>query len=120
MREQLFSQAEFERIVSDALDGLPKRFADLLENVVVTIEDEPNEDDLEEMEDADDELLGIYRGVSLVERMNEPPLLPDEIAIFRGPVNRVARTREGAVQEIRDTVIHEIGHYFGLEDEDLP
>lgn len=66
------------------------------------------------------ELLGVYRGVSLVERMNEPPLLPDEIVIFRGPVSRVARNREDAVSEIRDTVMHELGHYFGLEDSDLP
>ncbi len=120
VNKQWFLPEEFEAIVSDALDSLPKRFADLLENIVVTIEDEPDEDDLDETEDPDGELLGIYRGVSLVERMNEPPLLPDEIAIFRGPVSRVSRTRDEAVQEIRDTVIHEIGHYFGLEDEDLP
>jgi predicted Zn-dependent protease with MMP-like domain len=52
--------------------------------------------------------------------MNEPPLMPDEIAIFRGPISRVSRTRNEAIDEVRDTVMHEIGHYFGLEDEDLP
>lgn len=119
MTQEPFSRAEFELIVGEALDSLPKRFADLIDNVAVTIEDEPAEEDLDGI-DEDGELLGIYRGVSLVERMNEPPLLPDEIAIFRGPVSRVARSRDDAVQEIRDTVIHEIGHYFGLEDEDLP
>jgi predicted Zn-dependent protease with MMP-like domain len=48
------------------------------------------------------------------------PLMPDEIAVFRGPINRVTRSRAEAVREVRDTVIHELGHYFGLEDEDLP
>ena len=120
MTRELFSPGEFEAIVGEALDALPKRFADLIDNVVVTIEDEPSDDDLDALDEDEGELLGIYRGVSLVERMNEPPLLPDEIAIFRGPVSRIARSRNEAVQEIRDTVIHEIGHYFGLEDEDLP
>jgi predicted Zn-dependent protease with MMP-like domain len=48
------------------------------------------------------------------------PLLPDEIAIFRGPINRIARTREEAVHEVRETVIHELGHYFGLGDDEMP
>ena len=48
------------------------------------------------------------------------PLLPDEIAVFRGPINRVAATRREAVHEVRETVIHELGHYFGLDDEELP
>ncbi len=115
-----FSREEFEEIVGDALDTLPKQFTDLIRNVVVLIEEEPDKSDLESLEDDGEELVGIYRGVSLIERMNEPPLLPDEIAIFRGPVNRIARTREEAIQDIHETVIHEIGHYFGLEDDELP
>jgi predicted Zn-dependent protease with MMP-like domain len=114
------SRADFELIVSEALDTLPKRFADLIENVIITVEDEPGHDDLEDVEDEDSELLGIYRGVSLTERMNNDPLLPDEIAIFHGPISRVAHTRDDAINEVRETVIHELGHYFGLEDEDLP
>ena len=81
------------------------------------------DDDLESIEgDADDdsELLGIYRGVALTERTHDMPLLPDEIAVFRGPINRVARTRHEAVQEVRETVIHELGHYFGLHDDEMP
>ena len=120
MRNRWFSDDEFERIVSDALDSLPERFAKLIENVAITIEDEPSEDDFENVEDDDSELLGIYRGVSLPERMNESPLLPDEIAIFSGPISRVARSRKEAIEEVRETVIHEIGHYFGLGDDELP
>ena len=118
--KQWFSRDEFEDVVSEALDSLPQRFADLIDNVVITVEDEPSEDDLEGIEDEDSELLGIYRGVSLTERMSNPPILPDEIAIFRGPISRVARTRNEAINEIRETVTHELGHYFGLEDEELP
>ena len=119
------TRAEFERVVREALDSLPKRFGDMVKNVVIAVEEEPNRDDLESFEPDDDpdteqELLGIYRGVPLTERDHDEPLLPDEIAIFRGPINRVARTREEAVHEVRETVIHELGHYFGLDDHEMP
>ncbi|HTJ27941.1 MAG TPA: metallopeptidase family protein [Candidatus Limnocylindria bacterium] len=115
--------AEFERIVDEALESLPKRFADLVENVVIALEDEPTDDDLASLEDddADAELLGIYRGVALTRRSyDDAPLLPDEIVLFRGPIDRVARTRDEAVRQVRDTVMHELGHYFGLGDEEMP
>jgi len=116
------TQDEFERVVEEALDSLPERIAALVENVVVAVEDEPNSEDLESLEDPDDdsELLGIYRGVPLTERTHDAPLLPDEIAVFRGPINRATRTRAEAVHEVRETVIHELGHYFGLLDGEMP
>ena len=119
------SRREVEHVVSEALDSLPKRFADMVENVVISVEEEPNDEDLESFEhddddDTDEELLGIYRGVALTERTHDMPLMPDEIAIFRGPINRVTRTRQEAVHEVRETVIHELGHYFGLDDEEMP
>jgi predicted Zn-dependent protease with MMP-like domain len=110
-------------VVEEALDSLPKRFADLLENVVVAVEEEPTADDLESIEgdeDGDSELLGIYRGVALTERTHDAPLLPDEIAVFRGPINRATQSRSEAVEEVRETVVHELGHYFGLGDDELP
>ena len=119
MRPEL-SDAEFERVVAEALDSLPSRFAELIENVVITIEEEPSAEDLEAGEDDDSELVGIYRGVALTERTHDMPLLPDEIAVFRGPINRLARTRRDAVEEIRETLIHELGHYFGLDEDELP
>jgi predicted Zn-dependent protease with MMP-like domain len=119
------TRAEFEAVVDEALESLPKRFAHLVENVAITVEDEPTDDDLENVDpddddDDDSELLGIYRGVALTERTHDMPLLPDEIVIFRGPIGRVTRTRREAVQEVRDTVIHELGHYFGLGDDEMP
>lgn len=111
---------EFERLVEEALAGLPPEFERLLDNVVVVVEEEPGAEDRAVMEDPDDELLGIYRGVALTRRHHDMlPTLPDQIAIFRGPINRVARTRNEAMREIRDTVIHELGHYFGLHDHDM-
>jgi predicted Zn-dependent protease with MMP-like domain len=123
MASERLTRAEFERLVSEALESLPKRFADLVENVVIAVEDEPTADDLESIErdnDGDSEVLGIYRGVALTERTHDMPLLPDEIAIFRGPIGRIARTRHEAVQEVRETIIHELGHYFGLSDDEMP
>lgn len=118
------SRAEFEEVVAAALDSLPKRFADLVRNVAVTVEEEPGEDDRDLYEnDGDDdgyELLGVYRGVPLTKRGYAGPELPDQIAIFRGPINRIAPNRQAAIDEVRETVIHELGHYFGLEDDELP
>jgi predicted Zn-dependent protease with MMP-like domain len=123
MRGGELSRAEFERVVSEALDSLPKRFAAMVENVIITVEEEPTDDDLasfdDDGDDEPDELLGIYRGVALTERTHDMPLMPDEIAIFRGPILRTTRTRAEAVREIRETVIHELGHYFGLSDEEM-
>ena len=92
----------------------------MLDNVAVVIEDEPSDDDLDILDEDADELLGIYRGVALPERTFDMlPMLPDQIAIFRGPILRVARTRREVVEEVRDTVIHELGHHFGLSDDEM-
>jgi len=117
-----FTKTEFERLVEEALESLPAQFAELLDNVAVVVEEEPSDDDLEALEDDEDgELLGIYRGVALPHRTHDMlPMLPDQIAIFRGPILRVTRNRREALHEIRDTVIHELGHYFGLHDDDMP
>jgi predicted Zn-dependent protease with MMP-like domain len=121
---QHLTRAEFERVVSEALESLPVRFSRLVKNIAIAVEEEPTDEDLEtldrdDLDDGDSELLGIYRGVALTERTHDMPLLPDEIAVFRGPINRVTRSRKEAVDEIRETVMHELGHYFGLDDDDM-
>ena len=122
------SRREFEALVEEALAKLPQRFAALLENVAVVVEDEPTDDDLDEVFDEEEEadvedeheLLGIFRGTPLTHRRHDDlPRLPAEVAIFRGPILRIARDRRQAIQEIRDTVIHELGHYFGLADDEM-
>ncbi len=120
------SKEQFERLVEEAVAHIPERFAQALENIVIVVEDEPSDDDLDLLDEPDefeedDELLGIYRGVPLPDRSwSDPGALPDQIAIFRGPILRISETRNDAIDEIRDTVIHEIGHYFGLDDEEMP
>jgi predicted Zn-dependent protease with MMP-like domain len=116
---QHFSRTEFEDIVQEALDDLPEQFASLLENVAVVVEEEPTDDDLDILEEDAHELLGIYRGVPMTRRTHDMFLMPDQIAIFRGPILRVTRNRRDALTQIRQTVIHELGHYFGLGDEDM-
>ena len=123
----MLTRAEFERVIDEVMESLPERFARLVENVVIAVEDEPTDEDLESIDDDDDEeadgaseLLGIFRGVALTERSSDMPLLPDEIAVFRGPINRVSRSREEAVREVRETLMHELGHYFGLDHDEMP
>ena len=115
--------AEFERLVEEALDSLPERFASLLDNVVVVVEEEPHASDLDVLHEDHDhghgELLGIYRGTPMTRRSYDSFRMPDQIAIFRGPILRVSRTRHDAHRQIRETVIHELGHYFGLSDEEM-
>lgn len=113
------SRREFEQLVEQALGELPERFAALLDNVAIVVEEEPSDEDLDVMDEDANELLGIYRGVPITERHYDSMRLPDQIAIFRGPILRVARSRSDALHEIRDTVVHELGHYFGLDDEGM-
>ena len=109
---------EFEDILEESLRTLPELFHSRLENISIILEQEPSEEDVDLS--GDDELLGIYRGVPLTERGHDRSgFLPDQIAIFRGPILRVCNSRRQAVREIRDTLIHELGHYFGLSDEEM-
>lgn len=106
---------ELETIIEEVLRDLPEEFSSLLENVAVIAEDEPTEEDLEALDD-DGELLGIFRGIAMTERSWLDMAGPNEVVIFRGPLSRVCDSRREMVQEVRDTVIHELGHYFGLDD----
>jgi len=116
------SRREFERLVSEALDGLPAEFAGAVENVSVVIEEEPSAEDLVAvgLDPEEDTLFGLYQGVSLPERGLEYSGLPDRIVIYRRPVLEYCESREEIVEEIRVTVLHELGHYFGLGEEDVP
>jgi predicted Zn-dependent protease with MMP-like domain len=113
--------ADFDRLVEEALAELPPQFAEIVDNVVVIVEEEPSADDLELLDGEGAELLGVYRGVARTRRTHDMlPMLPDQIAIFRGPILRVTRTPRDVVRQVKETVIHELGHYFGLHDHDMP
>jgi len=121
MSSRRVSRQEFEKYVDEALAGLPAEFRKYLENIVVVVEEEPLEEDYEETDTPDeDELFGIFRGVPYFERGMAVSHLPAQIAIFRGPILRCCDTRGEAVREIRDTVVHEIGHMLGLGDDEMP
>ncbi len=117
------SRRRFEELVGRALDLLPPEFQAHLENVSVVIEDRPPADLLEEMGmdpgDPEDTLFGLYEGVPLIERRHDEALLPDRITIFRGPLLDWAESEEEIVEEVRVTVLHEIGHFFGMDEERL-
>src|SRR5436305_8838690 len=108
-------RAEFERLVADALASIPRRFRDALQNIAIVVEDEPPPDLLAEMEiQPPDTLLGLYQGTPLTERRwDAGNHLPDRILLFQGPHERAAEDEDDLALAIAETLIHEIGHYFG-------
>jgi predicted Zn-dependent protease with MMP-like domain len=111
----------FERLVADALATLPRRFRDAMQNLVIVVEDEPAAELLREMEiEPPDTLLGLYQGTPLTERSwGYGNALPDRILIFQGPHERDAEDEDDLVGSIGETLIHEIGHYFGLSEDEI-
>jgi predicted Zn-dependent protease with MMP-like domain len=116
------NREKFEEIVARALDGLPEDIAAYLDNVAVVVEDEPSPSDLAELGLNPDEetLFGLYQGIALTEREQYGSVLPDRIVIYRLPLLEACQHRAELVAEIQETVVHEVGHHFGLADEDLP
>lgn len=113
---------QFEELVAEALDELPEEFAAYLENVEVVVEDAPGDALLRSlgMNPRRDTLFGLYEGVPLDERgFAFGNALPDKITIFFRPLVRVYRTPARIRRQVRMTVIHEIGHHFGLEEDAL-
>ncbi|HSG82837.1 MAG TPA: metallopeptidase family protein [Gemmatimonadota bacterium] len=115
---------DFEQLVGKALDELPDEFAEQVDNVAVVVADEPDPADLRELgldavEDAD-ELFGLYVGTPLIDRETSYSGLPDRIYIYMGPILRACATPAEVVREVRDTVVHELGHHFGLSDDEMP
>lgn len=112
----------FRALVAQALDGLPEPFLSHLRNVEVVVEDEPAADLLRDLglHPGHDTLFGLYEGVPIDERSESGVLeLPDKITIFSGPLSRAFRGEKQLRREIRKTVIHEVGHFFGFDDDEL-
>jgi len=117
------SRQEFEKTVGRALDGLPAEIAARLENIAVVVEDDPTDEEIEDagLDPETDTLFGLYQGTALTDRGGTyGNVLPDRIVIYRLPLLDECSDRNELVREIQDTVVHEIGHYFGLGEEDLP
>src|SRR3954469_22052178 len=106
------TREDFELLVSDALDQIPPKLAAMMDNAAVFVEDEPDT--------AHPDLLGLYEGTPLTERGEwYAGVLPDRITIYRGPTLRMCESREEAVEETEVTVVHEIAHHFGIDDDRL-
>jgi predicted Zn-dependent protease with MMP-like domain len=103
---------QFEDLVGEALDGIPAGLMALLNNVVIVVEDEPPADE--------PGILGLYSGIPLTERdSGYAGALPDRISIFRNPILEMCRDLDEVIEEVRITVVHEVAHHFGIDDDRL-
>ena len=112
---------QFEQLVAEALASVPRRFRGAMKNIAIVVEDEPSSELLDEMGiEPPDTLLGLYQGTPLTERAwGYGNTLPDRVLIFQGPHERDADDEDDLVTAIGETLIHEIGHYFGLSEEEI-
>ncbi len=115
------ARRRFRRLVDQALRSLPKDFEEQLQNLAVVVEDWPSGALLQDLGVPEDDLLfGLYEGLPLTEWGRDDVLrIPDRIRIFQGPIEEVCATDDEIVAEVRTTVLHEVGHHFGLSDEEL-
>ncbi len=121
-REHISAEA-FAKLVQQAIADLPPPYAKLMESIAVLVEEEPSQDVLEDLElDRADDLLGLYQGQSLAADSFFRPggEAPPQISIYRGPILRLCKSSEEVVQEVYDTVVHELGHHVGLDDDEMP
>lgn len=102
---------EFEEVVDRTLEGLPSWVLEKIDNLIVVVEEEPRPED--------GDILGIYDGVSLTERADYFGVMPDRIVIFRRPHLELGLPQEELVNEIRKTVLHELAHHLGIDDDRL-
>jgi predicted Zn-dependent protease with MMP-like domain len=106
------TRERFEELVGDALDEVPGELLGLMDNVVILVEDDPPPDG--------PELLGLYEGHALTSRgWDYSGVLPDRIFLYRNPILRICDTEEDVVDEVAVTVVHEIAHHFGIDDDRL-
>lgn len=121
-RSQISSEA-FAKLVQQAIADLPPPYAKLMESIAVIVEEEPPEEVLRDLDmDDEEDLLGLYQGQSLDAEsfFRSGGEQPPRISIYRGPILRMCETPEEVVQEVYDTVVHELGHHVGLDDDDMP
>jgi predicted Zn-dependent protease with MMP-like domain len=111
-------EERFEDMVADALESIPAELMEELENIAIIVQDWPTE---EQLDGRHGTLLGLYEGIDLTRRspLGYAGVMPDRITIFRGPLCAMARDEVDLERQVRVTVLHEVGHYFGLSDDRL-
>lgn len=115
------NRQRFDQLVADALEEIPEPFRSRMENVAIVVEDAPTADLLASLGMSREEtLLGFYDGIPLIERGDWYNLAPpDRIMIFRRPIQAICTTAEEIREQVRITVLHEIAHFYGIDDDEL-
>jgi predicted Zn-dependent protease with MMP-like domain len=118
-RVERVKRRQFEHLVARVLDTLPEDIRAMLDNVAVVVQDQPSADQLAEMGE-EDTLFGLYQGVPLTRRGSDYSMvLPDKITIFRRPIEDACETPQEVAEEVRITVIHELAHHLGIDEDRL-
>ena len=108
----------FRELVAEALEGLPQEVHDALDNVEVLTQEWPSSEQLDYTEGADRYgLLGLYEGVPLIDRVNYTMVLPDKVTLFQRPLEAMCATQQELEHEVQVTVVHELAHHLGWDDE---
>jgi predicted Zn-dependent protease with MMP-like domain len=115
------TRTRFLALVDEALATIPADFQQAMKNIAIVVEDEPTPDQLESVEiEPPDTLLGLYEGTPLTERSwAHGNVLPDKITLFQGPIEDASEDEDDVIVAIGETLIHEVGHYFGLSEEEI-
>lgn len=115
------TDVEFQEVVDEALEGLPPEIAQKIENIEIIVEDTPHPEIQKSMKAGKKDLLGLYTGVPFSKRSPHSygNVLPDVIYLFKKNLEELCPTRQELVEQIQRTLLHEIGHYFGLTDKRL-
>ena len=117
------SPRRFRALVAEAIDTLPSDWQEMVAHVVLLVEEVASAEDLSRvgmLPEEGHDLLGMYVGIPLTERSAFDAGLPDRIMIYRLPILGMCRSREDVLREVQHTVLHELGHHFGLGEDDLP
>jgi len=114
------TKAEFEQLVKETMDAMPAEFRDKIKDIALIVEDEPRKEDLKAAGARKGSLYGLFHGIALKDRgFLDVPTMPDRIVLYQNTLERDFRTREALAEQIRMTVLHEVGHFFGLSEKDL-
>ncbi len=112
---------EFEHLAEEALKSIPKKYLRNLRNLTVLVEDQPGDEDAESVGVQKDQLLGLFKGTGYAGAgfFETPAALPDSIILYQKNIEAICGSAQELVEEIRITIVHEVGHYFGLSDDEL-
>ena len=110
------SQEQFEKLVTNAIDDIPPHYAEHIKNLAFVVEDEPSPEQRQKLHlHGNQTLFGLYEGVPLTKRGTYNLALPDKITIFKRPMEMMTNSLEQLTAQIRNTIWHEVAHYYGLD-----